>query len=218
MDKSLDNNTHNSQPPTKQGAGSLGEKVAGVANVVHGSGEIVRGHVLDLTECGRGTGSEIAAAGKAEFGRGSNRLGLSHKSAPAPTTSSGGNRAHTGAAPDSERAGPYAAAGVSTAAASDTRRAADPRHRTEKETVPTIVNDGGSARPEYEQRPTPQTTSPDPLRAGGAQYDTEEGQKTNGTFPRSQEKTSDTANDTDPTAQVGQREKSNAAIQRGVPE
>jgi hypothetical protein len=57
MDKSLDNNTHNSQPPTKQGAGSgLGEKVAcvridyfhqmmsslchlsysGVANIIHG--------------------------------------------------------------------------------------------------------------------------------------------------------------------------------------
>lgn len=168
-----------------------------------GSGEIVRGHVLDLTECGKGTGSEIAAAGKAEFERGSNRLGLSHKSALAPT-SPGDNRAHwhAGAVPDSERAGPYAATGASTAAASDTRRDADPVRRTEKEAVPNTVEDGGTARPEYrdEKRPTPQTISPGPLRAEDAQYDTVEGRKTNGTLPNSQEKTGDTANEADPNA------------------
>jgi hypothetical protein len=166
--------------------------------------------VLDLTECGKGTGSEIAAAGMAEFERGSNRLGLSHKYAPAPTTPSGGNRAHTGAAPDSERAGPYAATGVSTAAVSGTKQDADPGRRTERETVPTTVDNGGTARPEYrdEKQPMPQTTSPDPLRAEDAQYDTVVGQKTTGTPPYSQEKTSDTANEADPTARDGQRDNS----------
>jgi len=216
MDKPLNNNAHNSQPPTTKGAdSSIGEKVTGVANVVHGAGEILRGRFMELADCGKGPGSEIAAEGRAEFERGSNKLGHSHKSATAPTTSTGDIRAHTGAAYDSKRADPYAATGVSTTDPSDTRRDADPGC-TEKEAVPNTVDDGGYARPEYrdEKRPMPQTTSPGPPRSGGAQYDTE-GQKTNVTFPMPQEKTSDTANYPDPTFKDGQREHSDTA---NVPE
>ncbi|KAF8257711.1 hypothetical protein EI94DRAFT_1757198 [Lactarius quietus] len=201
MDKSLNDNTHNFQQPTKKVAdSSIGERVAGVANVVHGAGEVLRGTVLDLTDCRKGTGKDIVAEGKAEFERGSNKLGFAHKLA---TTS-------TGAASDTERAGPYNTTGVSTMDASDTRRDADPGRRTEKGTVPTTM-DGGSARPEYtdEKRPTPQATSPGPQapRAEGAQY-TEEGHKTSGT---AQERTSDdTANEQDPTS-AGPREHSDGA-------
>lgn len=211
MDKPLDDN---SQPPTKKGAdSSIGEKVAGVANVVHGAGEVLRGHLLNLTECGKGTGSDIAAEGKAEFERGSNKLGLSHKSTTAPTTSTGDNPAHTGAASDSERA----ATGVSTTDP-DARRDADPGRRTESEIVPTTVDDGGSARPEQndEKRPMPRTASPGPPRAGGAQYDTEKGQKNTGTSPRSQEKNGDTAKDPYSawdTFKGGQRERSDTVPQ-----
>lgn len=160
---------------------------------------------MDLTDRGKGPGSDIAAEGMAEFERGTNKLGLSHKSATAPTASTGDTRAHTGAASDSSRAGPYATNGLSAAHPYDTRQDADPG-RTEKEAVPTTVDGGGYARPEYrdEKRPMPRTTSPGPPRAGGAQYDTE-GQKANVTFPMPQERTSDTANYPDPTSNGGQR-------------
>lgn len=186
---------------------SIGETVAGVANVVHGAGEVIRGRLLDLTDCGKGTGKNIAAEGKAEFERGSNKIGLAHKLAAAPST-------HTGAAADSESAGPHTATGVST---SDPRRDTDPGHHTEKETVPPAVNGNGSARPEHdEKRPTPRTTPPGPPRPEGEQFDTEKGQKITGTTPGFQRnKRGDTANDPGPTFAGGQREESGTA---NVPE
>lgn len=204
MDKSLDDNTHNTQSSTKKGVGSgIEEKVASVANVVHGAGEVFRGYLLDLTDCGKGTGKDIAAEGKAEFERGSNKLGLSHKLTTAPST-------HTSAASDSGHAGPNTATGVSTTDPPDTRRDADPGRRTEKETVPTAVDGSGSARPERhdEKQPTPRTSSPGPR----GQYETEEGQKTTETSPSSQEyKGDDTANVPDPTFAGGQGEESGTA-------
>jgi hypothetical protein len=172
-----------------------------------GAGEVVRGHLLNLTECGKGTGKEIAAEGKAEFERGSNKIGLAHKLGTASSTT------HTGAASDSE-----GATGVSTTDPSDTRRDSDPGRRTEKEIVPTAVDNGRSARPERhdETRSTPQTSSPGPLPAEGAQRDTEEGQKITGSTPSSQENgVNDTANKPSPTFTGGQREEANTA---NVPE
>ena len=131
---------------------------------------------MDWTDRGKGTGKDIAAEGKAEFERGSNKIGLAHKLTTAPST-------HTGAASD-----PHATTGGSSMDPSDTRRDADPGRRTEKEAIPTSVYDNGSVRPEHpdEKRPTPGTTSPGPLPVEGAQYDTEEGQKI-GPTPSSQE-------------------------------
>lgn len=201
MDKSPDDNTHNTQAPTKKGTVStIGETVAGVANVVHGAGEVLRGRLLDLTEPGKGTGKDIAAQGKAEFERGSNKISLAHKPAPAPST-------QTGASSDSERAGPNTATGVSTTDQSDTGRDADPGRRTEKETVPTTVDDSGGARPEHrdEKQSTPRTSSPGPLP------DTREGQKSNGLALSSQEiKGDDTAKDPSPTVAGKQREQPDA--------
>jgi len=110
------------------------------------AGEVIRGRVLDLSDCGNGTGRDIAAEGRAEFERGSNELELGRKPATAPT-STGNIHARTGAAYGSEHAGPYAAADVSTRDPPGTRRDADPGHRTES--VPTTVDEGGGARPEH---------------------------------------------------------------------
>jgi hypothetical protein len=59
---------------------------------------------LDLSNCEKGAGKDIAAEGKAKFERGSNILGLGREPARAPTTGDIGT--HTGAAYGSERAGP----------------------------------------------------------------------------------------------------------------
>ena len=68
------------------------------------AGEVIRGHVVESSDCGKGTGRDIAAEGKAEFEWGSNILGHGRRPARAPAT--GDSRAHTGAAYGSERAGP----------------------------------------------------------------------------------------------------------------
>jgi len=65
-----------------------------------------------VTEGGKGTGKEIAAEGKAELERGSEKLG--HKPATASDTSTGGVRQDIGAASRPERTGPSTASDVPT--------------------------------------------------------------------------------------------------------
>ena len=157
---------------------------------------------MDLADRGKGSGKDIAAEGKAEFERGSDKIGLAPKPTTAPST-------HTGAASD-----PHATTGVSTIDPSDTRQDADPGRRTEKEAVPTTVDDSRSAIPD-EKRSTPRTSAPGPPPVEGAQYDTKEGQKTGPTLSSQEKKSDDTANDPSPTSVGKQRDHSDTAI---VPE
>ena len=99
--------------------------------------------MLDLCYCRKGTGRDIATEVKAEFERGSNILGLGSRPAGARTT--GDIRTPTGAACDSECAGPSRTSQRRVFRPRDHLKEdadADPRRRVEKETVPSAV-DGG---------------------------------------------------------------------------
>ncbi|KAH9973814.1 hypothetical protein BGW80DRAFT_1306552 [Lactifluus volemus] len=75
-----------SRPDAPDSPSSLQSKVAGVASIVHGAGEVIRGYAIAATDFGRGSGKDIAATGKDEIGQGFSKLDLERKTTTTTTT------------------------------------------------------------------------------------------------------------------------------------
>ncbi|KAH9981641.1 hypothetical protein BJV74DRAFT_854465 [Russula compacta] len=155
----------------------IGERISGVVNILHGTGEIIRGHTLDARNSSHGTGKPIAAAGREEVERGLDKLEgkPTRTSAGSQVPDRGGDGDGTGAV--SGRGDTTAQASAAATRADITAKnarvpAADAGYPADNGTASAAPGDTGSRRPEQRddtnvQRDTgvgrqgPRTTSED---------------------------------------------------------
>jgi len=229
-DKTTTDNARSSPAAAQQKPGSgIMDKIGGVVNVIHGTGEVIRGHALEAGDCGRGDGKgrELITAGRDEVERGLSRVRVEGRPTATPTghdqdrdqrgvddgTSSGapGHDPNTPQATAASRADPTSEKGRGDVA--------DTSYLADRGTDGTAANGTHGPSPDqYHGEQTAATTPPrDPLSATdgpGVQPNTDVRQQGNGIAPSDRGKeTSTTADASYPADVVGQKQSSGTASQ-----